>query len=93
MTARRSYPRLVPLASADAVRGRFPGRPRPLCVRALAAGGGVTHGRARQEAAPHVDAVRVNLQQDRDAVPGAAGDLGGRNPEFSHSDTAACRRS
>jgi len=35
----------------------------------------------------------VDLEQDRDAVPGAAGDLGGGHPEFSHRDTAACRRS
>jgi len=27
-----------------------------------------------------VDAVGVDLQQDRDAVPGAAGDLGGGHP-------------
>jgi hypothetical protein len=27
-----------------------------------------------------VDAVRVDLQQDRDAVPGSAGDLGGGHP-------------
>jgi hypothetical protein len=27
-----------------------------------------------------VDAVRVDLEQDRDAVPGAARDLGGRHP-------------
>ena len=32
-------------------------------------------------------------EQDRDAVPGAADDLGRGTPEFSHSDTAACRRS
>jgi hypothetical protein len=37
--------------------------------------------------------VRVDLEQDRDAVPGTAGDLGAGTPEFSHSDTAACRRS
>ena len=29
---------------------------------------------------PAVDAVRVDLEQDRDAVPGAAGDLGGGRP-------------
>jgi len=40
-----------------------------------------------------VDAVGVDLEQDRDAVPGAADDLGRGTPEFSHSDTAACRRS
>jgi hypothetical protein len=40
-----------------------------------------------------VDAVGVDLEQDRDAVPGAAGDLGRGTPEFSHGDTAACRRS
>jgi hypothetical protein len=40
-----------------------------------------------------VDPVRVDLQQDRDAVPGPAGHLGRRHPEFSHSDTVACRRS
>ena len=27
-----------------------------------------------------VDAVGVDLEQDHDAVPGAAGDLGGRHP-------------
>jgi len=41
-----------------------------------------------------VDAVGVDLQQDRDAVPSPAGDLGrGGTPELSHSETAACRRS
>ena len=34
-----------------------------------------------------VDAVGVDLEQDRDAVPGAAGDPGRPHPEFSHSDT------
>jgi hypothetical protein len=38
-TARRSYPRLVPLTSADAVRGTIRGRPRPLCVRRCRVGG------------------------------------------------------
>ena len=37
--------------------------------------------------------VRVDLQQDRDPVSGAAGHLGRGHPEFSHSDTAACSRS
>jgi len=36
---------------------------------ALAVGGGLA-----------VDAVGVDLEQDRDAVPGAAGDLGGGHP-------------
>jgi hypothetical protein len=40
-----------------------------------------------------VDAVRVDLQQDRDAVPGAAATSVAGTPEFSQSDTAACRRS
>jgi hypothetical protein len=40
-----------------------------------------------------VDAVGVDLEQDGDAVPGAAGDLGRGYPEFSQSQTAACRRS
>jgi hypothetical protein len=40
-----------------------------------------------------IDAVGVDLQQDRGAVPGPPGDLGRWHPEFSHSDTAACRRS
>ena len=35
----------------------------------------------------------VYLEQDGDAVHGAAGDLGRGTPEFSHSDTTACRRS
>jgi hypothetical protein len=35
-----------------------------------------------------VDAVGVDLEQDRDAVPGAAGDLGHGHPEFSQIDTA-----
>jgi hypothetical protein len=29
--------------------------------------------------------VGVDLEQDGDAVPGAAGDLGGGSPELSHS--------
>src|SRR5271156_2867897 len=37
-----------------------------------------------------VDAVCVDLQQDRDAMPGTAGDPSRRNPGFSHSETAAC---
>jgi hypothetical protein len=40
-----------------------------------------------------VDAVCVDLEQDSDAVPGAAGDLGGGHPGVQPSDTAACRRS
>jgi hypothetical protein len=40
-----------------------------------------------------VGAVGVDLEQAGDAVLGAAGDLGRGHPEFSHSDTAACRRS
>jgi hypothetical protein len=35
-----------------------------------------------------VDAVAVHGEQDRDAVPGPAGDLGGVPPAFSHSDKA-----
>lgn len=35
-----------------------------------------------------VDAVRVDLGQDRDAVPGAVGDLGRGHPEFSQIGTA-----
>jgi two-component system chemotaxis response regulator CheB len=38
-------------------------------------------------------AVGVDLEQDGDAVPGAAGDLGSGYPEFSQSETAAWRRS
>jgi hypothetical protein len=37
-----------------------------------------------------VDAVRVDLQQDRDAVPGPAGDLGRGHPGV---EPQACRRS
>ena len=40
-----------------------------------------------------VDAVRVDLQQDGDAVPGAAATSVAGTPELSHSETAACRRS
>jgi len=40
-----------------------------------------------------VDAVGVDLEQDDDAVPGAAGDLGGGTPAFRARDTPACRRS
>ncbi len=40
-----------------------------------------------------VDAVGVDLEQDGDAVPGAAGYLCCGNPELSHRDTAAWRRS
>jgi hypothetical protein len=40
-----------------------------------------------------VDAVSVDLEQDRDAVPGAAGDPGSGHAGFSYSDTAARRRS
>lgn len=32
--------------------------------------------------------MRVDLGQDRDAVPGAVGDLGRGHPEFSQIDTA-----
>jgi len=32
-------------------------------------------------------------EQDGDAMPGAAGDFGGRHPELSQSETAAWRRS
>ena len=39
-----------------------------------------------------VDAVGVDLEQDGDAVPGAAGDLVAGTPEFSQSETAAWRR-
>jgi hypothetical protein len=35
----------------------------------------------------------LDLQQDANAVPGPTSDLGRRHPEFSHSDTAAFRRS
>jgi hypothetical protein len=35
-----------------------------------------------------VDVVSVDLEQDRDAVPGGVGDLGRRHPEFSQIDTA-----
>ena len=42
-----------------------------------------------------VDAVRVDLQQDRDAAPnpGPAADLGAGTPELSRRDTTPCRRS
>jgi hypothetical protein len=40
-----------------------------------------------------VDAVGVDLEQDDDAVPGAAGDFGGGHPAFRARDTPACRRS
>jgi hypothetical protein len=40
-----------------------------------------------------VDAVGVDREQNGDAVPGAAGDLGGGYPEFTQSDTSACRGS
>jgi hypothetical protein len=40
-----------------------------------------------------VDAVGVDFEQDGGTVPGAAGDPGRRHPDFSHSDTAAWRRS
>ena len=36
---------------------------------------------------------RALTEQDRVVRTGAAGDLGRGHPEFSHSDTAACRRS
>jgi hypothetical protein len=41
-----------------------------------------------------VNALGVDLEQDREAVPGAAGDFGGRAPRgFTHGETAAGRRS
>ena len=52
-TARRSYPRSMPLTSTYAVRGMIAGCGRPLCVRGhrawSTAGGGKTHGRGRWE--------------------------------------------
>jgi hypothetical protein len=52
-TARRSYPRPMPLTSAYAVRGGIPGQARPLYVRAYRAwstdGAGKIHGRVRWE--------------------------------------------
>ena len=38
-----------------------------------------------------VDAVGVDLQQDRDAVPGPAGDLSRGHPGVQPQRTAACR--
>jgi hypothetical protein len=40
-----------------------------------------------------VDAVGLDGEQDRDAVPGAGSDLGGVAVGVHHSDKAACRRS
>jgi hypothetical protein len=40
-----------------------------------------------------VDAVRIDLQQDRDAVPARRATSVAGTPEFSHSETAAWRRS
>ncbi|MGH3223983.1 MAG: hypothetical protein ACRDPY_35775, partial [Streptosporangiaceae bacterium] len=36
------------------------------------------------------EAVCVDLQQDRDAMPGTAGRPQSPEPRFSHSETAAC---
>jgi hypothetical protein len=46
-----------------------------------------------EEVVAAVDAVTVDGEQDRDAVPGPGGDLSGVPPLFSHSDRAAWRRS
>ena len=66
------------------------------------------HGRARtrcwgwpedaadllvEEVVAAVDAVAVDGEQDRDAVPGPGRNLAGSPPAFSHSDKAAWRRS
>ena len=52
---------------------------------------GVVDPRVGRVALP-VDAVRVDLQQDRDAEPGAAGDLGRGKPQLGQSDTGPGRR-
>jgi hypothetical protein len=77
-------------------RRRCPSRGR--CNRWL------SHGRARttscgrledsidllvEKVVAAMDAVAVHGEQDRDAVPGPGGDLGGVPPAFSHSDKAA----
>jgi hypothetical protein len=49
-TALSSYSSLMPPTCRYAFRGGIWGRRRPLCVRALGAGGEVTHGRARTAA-------------------------------------------
>jgi hypothetical protein len=74
---------------------RIPGRCR-LPHRPARAGvlcsGGVGDPLVRGVGLP-VDAVGVDLQQDCDAVPGPAATSVAGTPEFSHSDTAAWRRS
>jgi hypothetical protein len=39
-----------------------------------------------------VDAVGVDLEQDGDAAPSAAGDLGADTPELGRRDTTACHK-